>query len=103
MSITLTKHVHHYVTGDRWRAVYILAADNNYTTGYALKPSDLSFMDSDPEFELRVDNTNGWGARYDFTNHLLIFYASAGVLATNPTDLSGLTDVRLTATSKYLH
>lgn len=105
MALTITIVSKPYALADRWQTVNKVVLDNAYPTGgYALKATDLGLGNAartDPELAIEVDNSNGYGATYDFTNEKLLFYTPAGTQVSNGADLSAVTTLRVKATSKY--
>lgn len=104
MALTFTIQEKPTAEGHRWRTVTTVAADNSYpTSGYSMKPSDLGLAaTADPDnFLVQVENTYGYGWRYDYTNQKLVFYTTAGTQTSNATDLSALTDIRVVAYGKF--
>lgn len=103
MALTFTIQQKPTAVGHNWRTYYVVAADNSYpTTGYSMKPTDLGFAATvDPDFIVQVENTYGYGWRYDYTNQKLLFYTTAGTQTSNATDLSALADIRVVAYGKF--
>jgi hypothetical protein len=107
LAITLTKLTSSaYSTGARFRTLYKLALDSSYVTGgYVIKSTDLGFsvgQASDPEFLVEVDNLNGYGFQYDYTNQKLILYATAGAQVGGAVDLSAVNNARISAVGRWL-
>lgn len=105
MAITTTILAQPHTVGNRWRTVSKIALDNSYPTGgYAVTPQALGLgsnsFTADPEASVEIDNSLGYGARYDFANQKILLYSSAGTQVTNATDVSAVTDMRVQAMSR---
>jgi len=103
MALTLTPIRHPYVVGDRWEAVWKVAADASYSTGgYSLTPTDLGFSNTpDIEGYAEIANLMGYGVKYDDSTFKLLFYSAGSTQVTAATDLSALNDIRIRVTGRF--
>lgn len=103
MALTNTAVQKPHSIGARWQTIYSVQPDNSYPTGgWSLKPADLGFAaTTDPEFQVVVQDTQGYSALYDYTNLKLKLYSAAGTQVTNATDLSALAPFRVVAQGKF--
>jgi hypothetical protein len=106
MALTFSKVQGPTQVGHSFRTHYTIAADNSYPTGgWSCPVTSLGLGNaaaSDPDLIVHVlDGTNGYQAKYDYTNQKLLMYTSAGTQTTNATDLSALTAIRVLAYSKF--